>query len=142
MHLPGYPPDYAGWKFYNPVTRKIVISERAEFDEHYFPALKQKVSLPVLPVVGSPPLDPVLDSELEEVVDLGGGLELKCSKPTQPRVQEIPDKDDPNSKPPPSSPSPSPPPSNYSPSPPPQPPPRKCQKTKHIPPTLASNQPK
>ena len=61
----GYPPDYAGWKFYNPVTRKIVISERAEFDEWYFPALKQKVELPILPVVGSPPLDPVLDSELE-----------------------------------------------------------------------------
>jgi hypothetical protein len=28
----GYPPYYAGWKFYNPVTRKIVISEHAEFD--------------------------------------------------------------------------------------------------------------
>jgi hypothetical protein len=71
----GYPPDYAGWKFYNPVTRKIVILERAEFDECYLPALKWKVELPILPVVGSPPLNPVLDSELDEVIDLGGGLE-------------------------------------------------------------------
>ena len=146
----GYPPDYAGWKFYNPVTRKTVISERAEFDERYFPALKQKVSLPILPVVGSPLLDPVLDSDLEEVVDLGGGLEPKRrSKPTQPQIEEVPDEDDLNSgssdddhEPPPSPPPPSPPPSNHSPSPPPQPPPRKRQKTKHVTPTLASNRPK
>ena len=78
------------------MTRKIVISERAEFDERYFPALKQKVELPVLPGVGSPPLDPVLDSELDEVIDLGGGPEPKRSKSAQPRVQEVPDEDDPN----------------------------------------------
>jgi len=24
-----------GWKFYNPITKKTIISERAEFDEHY-----------------------------------------------------------------------------------------------------------
>jgi hypothetical protein len=58
-----------------------MISECAEFDEHYFHTLKQKVDLPILPVVGSPPLDPILDSELDEVIDLGGGLELKYSKP-------------------------------------------------------------
>ena len=32
----GYPPGYKGWKFYNPVTKRIIISERAEFDERYF----------------------------------------------------------------------------------------------------------
>ncbi|KAJ3489721.1 hypothetical protein NLI96_g1948 [Meripilus lineatus] len=37
----GYPPGYKGWKFYNPTTRKSVISERAEFDERYYPGLKQ-----------------------------------------------------------------------------------------------------
>ena len=31
----GYPEGYKGWKFYNPVTKKVVISERAEFDERY-----------------------------------------------------------------------------------------------------------
>ena len=110
-------------------------------------------------MVGSPPLDPVLDSELDEVIDLGGGPEPKRSKSAQPRVQEVPDEDDPNGRnndddadePPPGppphpspspSPLPSPPPSKHSPSPPPQPPPRKCQKTRHVSPTLASNTPK
>jgi hypothetical protein len=36
----GYPAGYKGWKFYNPVTRKFIISERADFDERYFPGLK------------------------------------------------------------------------------------------------------
>jgi hypothetical protein len=31
----GYPQGYKGWKFYNPVTKKVVISERADFDECY-----------------------------------------------------------------------------------------------------------
>ena len=31
----GYPDGYKGWKFYNPITKKMVISERAEFDERY-----------------------------------------------------------------------------------------------------------
>ena len=38
----GYPDGYKGWKFYNPITKKVVISERAEFDERYFPGLKHK----------------------------------------------------------------------------------------------------
>src|SRR4051812_49986805 len=36
----GYPDGYKGWKFFNPLTKYIVISERADFDERYFPALK------------------------------------------------------------------------------------------------------
>lgn len=32
----GYPTGYKGWKFYNPITRQVIISERAEFDERYF----------------------------------------------------------------------------------------------------------
>ena len=35
----GYPSGYKGWKFYNPTTKKYIISERAEFDERYFPGL-------------------------------------------------------------------------------------------------------
>src|ERR1700742_2036699 len=31
----GYPDGYKGWKFYNPTTKKVVISERADFDERY-----------------------------------------------------------------------------------------------------------
>jgi hypothetical protein len=33
----GYPTEYKAWQFYNPVTRKMVVSERAIFDERYFP---------------------------------------------------------------------------------------------------------
>jgi hypothetical protein len=36
----GYPTEYKGWLFYNPVTRKMVTSERAVFDERYFPGNK------------------------------------------------------------------------------------------------------
>ncbi len=31
----GYPEGYKGWKFYNPETKKVIISERADFDERY-----------------------------------------------------------------------------------------------------------
>ena len=31
----GYPEGYKGWKFYNPQTRKVIISERADYDERY-----------------------------------------------------------------------------------------------------------
>ena len=37
----GYPPDYKGWKFYNPATKKSIISERAQFDERYFLGIKE-----------------------------------------------------------------------------------------------------
>jgi hypothetical protein len=37
----GYPSGYKGWQFYNPVSRKLIISERAIFDERSFPGLKR-----------------------------------------------------------------------------------------------------
>ena len=33
----GYPSNYKGWVFWNPVTRKKVISDSAQFDERVFP---------------------------------------------------------------------------------------------------------
>ena len=44
-----YSAGYKGWKFYNPTTRKLVISERADFDERYYSGLKRAHS-------SSPPL--------------------------------------------------------------------------------------
>jgi hypothetical protein len=44
----GYPQGYKGWKFYNPVTKRTIISERADFDERYFPGLKKPISDPPL----------------------------------------------------------------------------------------------
>ncbi len=37
----GYPSGYKGWQFYNPVTKKFIISERAIFDERSFPGLSR-----------------------------------------------------------------------------------------------------
>ncbi|OCH87082.1 hypothetical protein OBBRIDRAFT_736776 [Obba rivulosa] len=36
----GYPEGYKGWKLYNSETKKVIISERAEFDECYFLGLR------------------------------------------------------------------------------------------------------
>ena len=64
----GYPAGYKGWKFYNPVTKTAVISERADFDERYFlgrkdtqPSIKPSSLLENLPSSVSIPL-PNLDS--------------------------------------------------------------------------------
>jgi len=35
--LIGYPNRYKGWRFYIPSTHHTIISERAEFDEGFFP---------------------------------------------------------------------------------------------------------
>jgi hypothetical protein len=61
----GYPDGYKGWKFYNPTTKKVVISEHADFDERYFPGLKHSattlppsstfVPIPIVPVLDPPP---------------------------------------------------------------------------------------
>ena len=36
----GYPPDYKGWKVYDPLTRKITISRDIIFDDHTMPGTK------------------------------------------------------------------------------------------------------
>jgi len=40
----GYPQGYKGWKFYNPITKKVIISERADVGERYFPLSKRLTS--------------------------------------------------------------------------------------------------
>ena len=52
----GYPKGYKGWKFYNPSTKKAIISERAIFDERYFHGPKNWSSVPSLPT--NPPQQP------------------------------------------------------------------------------------
>ena len=42
-----YPQGYKAWKFYNPVSKKVLISEKADFDERFF--LNKKNSTPQLP---------------------------------------------------------------------------------------------
>jgi hypothetical protein len=105
----GYPPDYKGWKFYNPVTKKSVISERAQFDERYFLGIKESVPTIVstsllehppthtslsqqpssVPLNIPPPDDSDGDSaDFEDVYDHGGGI--VGSAPTHPTPSPSP----------------------------------------------------
>ncbi len=66
----GYPMGYKGWKFYNPVTKCVVISECAEFDERYFPGLKHHWNEPAvnpnLPLIISEWVDPATAVQLPD----------------------------------------------------------------------------
>ena len=70
----GYPEGVKGWRFYNPVTKRIVISERAIFDERFQPGLKNwnsTLSLhpnPPIPL-NAPPSVP-LESEAAPEIDI------------------------------------------------------------------------
>ena len=65
----GYPSEYKGWLFYNPDTKKTIISNNAEFDERLFPGLSQQSSS-----IPSSTLPSVyVDSDDEDPVDYGGG---------------------------------------------------------------------
>jgi len=46
----GYPEGYKGWKFYNPTSKRTLISERADFDKRYFPMSKRS-PLPSKPLL-------------------------------------------------------------------------------------------
>jgi hypothetical protein len=43
----GYPSGYKAWKFYCPESKKVIILERADFDECYF--INQRHSTPHIP---------------------------------------------------------------------------------------------
>jgi len=119
----GYPEGYKGWKFYNPTSKHTLISERADFDERYFPMSKRSSSpsqpLPTIMSTMVPTLPPVeyynpgatLDSESEcnEVLDHGGE---PIPIPANPEPPAVPDE---ASAPPVCTPSPDPPPRPASP---------------------------
>ncbi|CAK5267338.1 unnamed protein product [Mycena citricolor] len=59
----GYPAGYKGWLFFNPETRKLVIAERAVFDERYFPgstpqAMRSCPAAPPSSMLVDPPCAP------------------------------------------------------------------------------------
>jgi len=66
----GYPDGYKGWKFYNPTTKKVIISERAEFDERYFPGLSKSSNHIPLDVLL--PEGPLYSTELSPMPVEGG----------------------------------------------------------------------
>ena len=98
----GYPSNYKGWVFWNPVTRKEVISDSAQFDERVFPGTSKT---------------PV-DLRVKEVEDLPerGGVEIEAdvlpapppppapAQPADPPVPSTMPTPDPTPSPPPSPP--------------------------------------
>ena len=47
----GYPEGYKGWKFYNPTTKRTLISERADFDERPSVATIIPNAVPAVPYI-------------------------------------------------------------------------------------------
>src|ERR1700742_1901617 len=62
----GYPDGYKGWKFWYPVSKCTIISERAEFNEFSFPLSKQ-------PTI-APPTEPVSSHSLPLPLEAGGDV--------------------------------------------------------------------
>ncbi len=58
----GYPSGYKGWQFYNPVTKKFIISERAIFDERSSPGPSRTSPVDLTPVGGHMNVPDALDS--------------------------------------------------------------------------------
>src|SRR5258708_2697826 len=68
----GYPSGYKGWKFYNPSTKKYIISEQAEFDEHVFPGLSKYTATSPVDLT-TPDTVPLLsDTTQDLLLNLGG----------------------------------------------------------------------
>jgi len=83
----GYPEGYKGWRFYNPTTKQTVISERAEFDEHYFPHKRQHQQHSLPRVTNTPIPEPV--SEYIQVMDDEHDLDGQDHNPVAiPEVRE------------------------------------------------------
>src|ERR1700742_2781979 len=62
----GYPDGYKGWKFWDPVSKRTIISERAEFNEFCFPLSKQP------PI--APPAEPVSSHSRPLPLEAGGDV--------------------------------------------------------------------
>ena len=65
----GYPEGYKGWKFYNPETKKVIICERADFDERYTYDGQLLKSAPELKPLIPMELEPTSVVPLPEVVN-------------------------------------------------------------------------
>ena len=79
----GYPEGYKGWKFYNPVTKKVIISERADFDERCFPGLRMENTRYL--DMQYPP-DPLMDEPVRRVQNSGGDNNGDSGPPKPPPI--------------------------------------------------------
>jgi transposase InsO family protein len=101
----GYAEGYKGWKFYNPITKKVIISERADFDERYNfggspikpqgippvtePSYKELIPIPQVedeepPAVAAIQPDPVVEHPEQPE-------QLPPEQPPQPEPQNVPE---------------------------------------------------
>jgi hypothetical protein len=69
----GYPTGYKGWQFYNPSTKKFIISERAEFDERVFPGLAKYTPTSPVDLTAPDVVPPLPTTTPDPLLDLGGG---------------------------------------------------------------------
>ena len=78
-----YPFNYKAWLFWNPVTKKEVVSNSAEFDEHFFPGTSTK---PIdWPVPSAAP------SEFSDPVDQVGAQDnISFDPPRPPAIPDVP----------------------------------------------------
>ncbi|HEX3642288.1 MAG TPA: hypothetical protein VHV10_13435, partial [Ktedonobacteraceae bacterium] len=71
----GYPPDYPGWEFYHPESRRFIISTDAIFDERYYPGLHSPIPPPSLALFDEedvpdvPPPEVFIDNNLAPAPD-------------------------------------------------------------------------
>ena len=80
-----YPSNYKAWLFWNPVTKKEVVSNSAEFDECFFPGTSTK---PIdWPVPSAAP------SEFSDPVDQVGAQEFESIAPLAPQIVSEPESD-------------------------------------------------
>ena len=63
----GYPTQYKAWLFWNPITKKEIVSNTAEFDERFFPGTSTKP-------IDWPPLSPNLGTPQEPENQVGEGI--------------------------------------------------------------------
>jgi hypothetical protein len=66
----GYPPEYKGWEFWNPATRKFVLSDRADFDERVCPG--NHTYLPDFPPIPHPSPVPEVRLDIQDVPEQVG----------------------------------------------------------------------
>jgi len=92
----GYPTQYKGWEFYNPATKKIILSDRADFDERVCPGThiyypNQVPPIPLPPTTATPPEGPV-DLYMPDVPDQVGEVphQVGDAQPPQPPQHQQP----------------------------------------------------
>ena len=83
----GYPDGYKGWMFYNPVTKRVIICERADFDERYNWNNRLFSTPSTTP---KPPTNNTTTADNEHYVPLHSPDDNDTSDDTLPRIEEIP----------------------------------------------------